>query len=141
MGSVKKWIYQYLETNCKDGDMYLNNLSNFWHLVVWNGDNYLIKDQNPVVSSLPTFVPDSALLLLASWFPYMAIRLGRGVPWALEKNSELLKTCFGWITSLLQLKNVALKTNQLFCLTCHYNGRILISQCLNLLFQLWDWIT
>lgn len=34
-----KWVtISDLEINCKDGVMYLNNLSNFWHLVFWNGN-------------------------------------------------------------------------------------------------------
>lgn len=65
---------------------------------------FAIKHQISVVSSFLTFVPENTLLLLGSRLPYMVIRLGRGVPWALEKNSELLKTSFGWITALLQLK-------------------------------------
>lgn len=63
--------------------------------------SYLVTNVKTIVSFfLSTFVPENALWLLCFLFPFMAIRLGIGVPWALG-NSELLKLCFGWIKSLL----------------------------------------
>lgn len=64
----------------------------------------------------------------------MAVRLGRDVPWALEKNSELLPASFGWIRPLLQLKIQHERLISCFVSPVISVSRIIISQCLN--FQL-----